>query len=193
MRRGRYEAARTSLERAIALEPGYAKAYVALGTLDMEQGRPAEAAAAFRRAVALNPRDAQTYAQFALLAQRAGDVKTAEGAYREALRYDPDNPEIHNHLGALYLDRRNWSHALDQFTAAIRGDPGHMEAAFNRAVALYRLGRVDEAAAAIQALLPRLPLDPEFDPYRRAAQAILRAGGTGADPPARRNPGELAQ
>jgi tetratricopeptide (TPR) repeat protein len=95
------------------------------------------------------------------------------------LRYDPGNPDVHHALGMLYLDRRRWAEAFDQFTAAVRGDPNSLEAAYNRAVALYRLGRLAEARAAVGALLPRIPPGPKFESYRRAAEAILRAGADG--------------
>jgi len=179
LRRARYQESRASFQQAIALNPGYAKAYRALGTLEMESGHPEAAVAAFKHAVALNPQDAMTYAQFGLLAQRAGNAETAEGAYRAALRYDPGNPDVHHALGMLYLDRRRWAEAFDQFTAAVRGDPNSLEAAYNRAVALYRLGRLAEARAAVGALLPRIPPGPKFESYRRAAEAILRAGADG--------------
>ncbi len=179
MRRAQYQESRTFFQQAIALNPGYAKAYRALGTLEMESGHPEAAVAAFKQAVVLNPRDAMTYAQFGLLAQRAGRSETAEGAYRAALRYDPDNPEVHNALGMLYLDRQRWAEAFEQFTAAVRGNPNSLEAAYNQAVALYRLGRLADARAAVGALLPRIPPGPKFESYRRAAQAMLRAEVTG--------------
>ncbi len=178
MRRAQYQESRASFQKAIALNPGYAKAYRALGTLEMESGHPEAAVAAFKQAVALNPKDAMTYAQFGLLAQRAGNTETAEGAYRAALRYDPENPDVHNALGMLYLDRQRWIEALDQFSAAVRGNPNSLEAAYNRAVALYRLGRVTEARAAVGAFLPRIPPGQKFESYRRAAQAMLRAETT---------------
>ncbi|MEW6684508.1 MAG: tetratricopeptide repeat protein [Nitrospirota bacterium] len=178
LRQGRYQEGRASLQQALALDPAYAKAYRALGTLEIESGNLQAGVEAFQRAAAINPGDAATYAEFGRLAQRAGHGALAERAFQEALRHAPDHVAVRNALGTLYLDQRRWEEALAQFTVASQRDPTSLEAVYNRAVALYRLGRFSEARGAITPVLTRIPPGEEFDSYRRVAQAILRAGET---------------
>jgi tetratricopeptide (TPR) repeat protein len=176
LRQARHAESRTFLQNAISRNPGYAKAYRALGTLEMAAGRPEAAAAALKKAVALNPGDATTYAEIGRLAQRAGSPEMAEAYYREALRHDPSNSDVLNALGVLYLDHRRLGDALDQFAAALQTDPGYLEAAYNRAVTLFRLGRREEAREAAERLLPQIPAGQQYESFRRTAQAILGNG-----------------
>jgi tetratricopeptide (TPR) repeat protein len=80
----------------------------------------------------------------------------------------------------LYLDRGRLSEALDHLTVALKEEPDYLDAAYNRAVALQRLGRVGEAEDVLSDLRPRLRSDPRFDEPRRAADASLGDGVIGA-------------
>lgn len=176
LRRERYDDARGYFLQTADVAPGYTEAYHILGTEALKHRRFDEARAAFQRAVALHPADAKAHAQLGLIAQRTGDDVTAETEYLTALRDDPGNREVLNNVGEIYLRRRDWARALDVLTAALDRDPGFLEAAYNRGVALAGLGRRDEAQDALRAVLPRLPSDPTFEPYRQGI-AYLLAGG----------------
>lgn len=184
LRQGRYPEARASFQQALSLDPSYGKAYRALGTLEIESGNQQAGVAAFQRAAAINPRDPTTYAEFGHLAQRAGHAALAEQAFQEALRHAPNRVDVRNALGMLYLDQQRWEEALTQFTMASHSDPTSIEAAYNRAVALFRLGRFAEARVVIATVLTRIPPGEQFDSYRRAAQSILRMGETAGPLPA---------
>ena len=176
LRRERYDEARAWLLRTIAVAPDYPGTHYVLGEVERKQGRAEAAEAAFRRAVELNPRDAKSHERLGLLAQQAGNDAAAEGAYLDALRYNPDSAVARNNLGTIYLKRRDWPRALEQFTIAVRRDPTDVDVALNRVVALDALGRTEDARAAAKVLLRDLPADARFDAHRRAAETILREG-----------------
>ncbi len=176
LRRERYDDARGYFLQTADIAPGYTEAYHILGTEAIKRLRFDEARAAFERAVALNPTDAKAHAQLGLIALRTGDDATAETQYLTALRDDPGNRDTLNNLGELYLRRRDWARALDYLTAALDRDPEFLDAAYNRGVALVGLGRRDEAQTVFRAVLPRLPSDPTFDPYRRGISYLLAGG-----------------
>jgi len=176
LRRDRYDDARALFLRAAALAPESTDAYDILGAEALKRKRWDDARAAFRQVAALNPRDAKAHLNLGRLALQAGDASAAESSYRAALRADPGNAKALNDLGAMYLQRRDWSLALEPLTAALQRDPESIEASYNRAVVLVGLGRRDEARAALQDVLARLPPDPTFDPYRRGVQYLLDGG-----------------
>jgi Tfp pilus assembly protein PilF len=178
LRREHADEARAWFRRALALAPRSWEAHYALGEAEMAGGRLEDAATAFGQAVALNPRDAKAHARLGVLAQQVGDDASAEAAYLTALRDDPDNPEVLNNLGAIYLGRREWARALDLLTTAVRRDPDYVDAAYNRALALDALGRTAEARTALLGVLDRLPVEPRFEPRRRAVLALLNEGGS---------------
>jgi tetratricopeptide (TPR) repeat protein len=89
----------------------------------------------------------------------------------------PSNARAHLALGsALALEDRN-GEAAEQFTAALRIDPGDFEARRNLGLALYHLGRVDEALAEYRGIVPPTPDSAplHFD----IALALDQAGRTG--------------
>jgi Flp pilus assembly protein TadD len=172
-RRGQDDEAVAWLTKTASLAPDYAKTYRMLGVLAIRQGRDADARSSLRRALALDPRDATAMAHLGLVAQRAGDDAAAERWFLDAIALDPAQPLARNNLGTLYLARRRWAEALDQFSALLVHAPNDYDAALNRSVALDALGRKAEARAAIQALLARLPADPRYDQHRRSASFIL--------------------
>lgn len=174
MLRGEYERAETEYQTVQARSPGYPRVYYNMGLLALRRGRFEEAKAAFQRVIALNPVDDGAYAHLGILAWRAGDNVSAEAAFRSALRINPTQREALNNLAALYLGRREWSQALDLVTAALQRDPGALEAAYNRGLALAGLGRRAEAEAVLREVRERLPRDEKFDRYRTGIDDVLR-------------------
>jgi tetratricopeptide (TPR) repeat protein len=172
-RREQYDFARVLFVKSASLAPDYAKTYRMLGIIALKQHRDEDGAQFLQRALTLDPRDATATANLGLAAQRAGDNAAAHGLYRDAIALDPAQPLARNNLGTLYLQRRQWGDALEQFSALVAAAPDDYDAALNRAVALHEMGRKDEARGAFEALLASLPPDPKFDMHRRAAELIL--------------------
>jgi TolA-binding protein len=95
-------------------------------------------------------------------ARLEGDRPLAMARYRELLASWPATPEAqqtHATLGRMLLDRGNPSAALEQLDAYLAGGDGTLreEVLSARALALMRLGRVDDEARAWQTLLDHYP------------------------------------
>jgi spermidine synthase len=86
---GDVDGARTSVHRAIELDPNYADAYNLLGAIHGTTGNIGEAREAFRTSLRLDPRDAVTYINLAQLEIAAGQRDTAADLFAEALSLDP--------------------------------------------------------------------------------------------------------
>jgi tetratricopeptide (TPR) repeat protein len=79
--------------------------------------------------------------------ERNLDYRNEISIWSDTVRRRPSNPRAHIALGsALALEDRN-AEAAEQFSAALRIDPGDFQARRNLGLALYHLGRVDEALA----------------------------------------------
>lgn len=78
-------------------------------------------------------------------------------AYEEALRLQPDPRTAYN-LGVTAGQAEMWGRAIAAYDQALALAPDHREAAYNRAVALMRAGRLEEADVAFTAYRE---LDPE--------------------------------
>ena len=147
----------SSARQALTAEPddALAHALLALGLSHLEQSK--EAVDAGRRAVALAPE--LSFAHYALgwaLLERA-EVSAAERSAREALRLDPDS---HGYalLAQIHVRRKHWAEAIKAAEKGLQIEPEHPGCANLRALSLGALGRSDEAAAVMTAVLA---LDPD--------------------------------
>jgi Flp pilus assembly protein TadD len=173
VRREQYDAAREWFLAAATRAPNSPKVFRMLGLTAIQQNRHDEAAMFLRRAAMLNPRDAAVLAGLGLIAQQAGDAAAAVRLYTEALVLDPGQPMARGNLGTWYLKQRQWSDALEHFTALLDRVPDDHDAALKAALALSALGRQEEARALLNRLLTRLPPDPGSDAIRQGAVLIL--------------------
>jgi tetratricopeptide (TPR) repeat protein len=176
MEAGDLDRAEAEFRGLLAEAPGYPRASYNLGLIALRRGRSDEAAAAFRQVLAV-AESSGARAHLGILALRAGDLEEATRQFDEALRIDPHQQESLVNRSSIALSRGAWSDALDLADRALAGDPGILEAAYNRAVALAALGRREEAAASLQAVRERLPPGAAFDPFRSGIDRLL-AGET---------------
>lgn len=125
---------------------------------------------AFQRAIAADPAYAPAYASLAEAHQQlsvwtevppSSALPPALEAVRHALRLDPDLPDAHASLGlinATYL--WNWAEAERSFRRALELNPGCSPAGQWYGEFLAAMGRVDDAAAVIDAALVHDPISP---------------------------------
>jgi class 3 adenylate cyclase/TolB-like protein/cytochrome c-type biogenesis protein CcmH/NrfG len=156
------EAAIGLLDRAIALDPGLARAWVALSHARREsESFAADPAAAARaaldaanRAVALDPGDAEAHAALGAVLGDANQFAQAKAELDAALRLAPNDADIltrYSDWGATFGDPARGAAMADR---AIRLDPGYTPAAAAIfAYAYFAAGRHADALA----LLERLP------------------------------------
>lgn len=96
-----------------------------------------------------------------------GRVADARERYLAALTLDPAYDEPHANLGLLYRRKGWYEKALEQYGQALELRPTNPTVWFNRAVALQKLGRVDEAVSSLETAAK---LAPKYrPPVRRLA------------------------
>jgi Flp pilus assembly protein TadD len=132
-REGDLDAGERLLLEAVALEPGYARAWHALGLVRLAQDQPAEAADLLARAVELSPRDATLRSRHAAALARASRPADARAQWLEALRIDPRRHDVHAQLGELALVEGHATSARDHLRAAVQGEPRSLAARNNLA------------------------------------------------------------
>jgi Flp pilus assembly protein TadD len=106
--------------------PGNAQAYALLGVSLDEQHRYTEAHRALLRAISLNPSWAPFHNNLAVSYLHAGDAVAATAEFRKVLRLDPNNRVAVLNLATYYIEKRDFSRALEYLKAAkadSSGDP----------------------------------------------------------------------
>jgi tetratricopeptide (TPR) repeat protein len=166
------------LERAVALEPGDADAFVSLGHAYEAAGRAEEALLALRHAVDLAPGSGAVYLDVGRLARRLGRREESEEMlalyrrFREAQRQleglrstiaaRPGDPAVRLTLADYYFCARDFARAASEYERALSLDAGALPPVARRAararlaLAYERLARREDATSQL-ALLGKTP------------------------------------
>lgn len=95
--------------------------------------------------------------------------KEAEDLYIKAASEDPENHKIFNRLGAIYMEQKNYSDAVEAFRAAVKIDAGIASRHYNLAVALMAKG---DQISAKKSLHTALDLEPTNVKYRHTLEDL---------------------
>ena len=145
------------LNRAIELQPSMASLRHDLGVALMAAGQLKQAAAAFNAALALDPRLPSAHFYIGQILETLGRQDKAIPAFEAAVALAPDVIAAQMRLGSFYLDRRMYAKSEAAFRAAAAAGKGTVTAAIAEAGALEASGAIDEAVAAIRALVDSYP------------------------------------
>lgn len=154
-RRGDLPAAAESLERALAVNPQYSEAALALLHIYEQQGqheRSRRLSEALHGTVGTGRVDGVTAGKLANLQaalgdayREAGEPREAVEAYRKALDRCPRFHDIRQRLGIALREAGLPDRAMAEFRRVLRANPDYVEARVQLGVTLYSLGRTAEA------------------------------------------------
>lgn len=144
--------AETSLRRAVELDPSNAFAHLELGHVLSQLGQQEEARLLVRRARELDPLFPMSYALSAQVAFQSRDFAQAQEFARQSIAMDPQFWIGYLQLGQALEQLNDFPGALSALEQAIRYADGNSKPAALRAYVLARMGRSDEASAALAEL-----------------------------------------
>lgn len=128
----------------------------------------------FRDQTITAPNSAKAHMNYGMALSAAKDHVGAAVQFQRAVEIHPQHERAHFHLGnALYLSGTDVPRAATEFRAAIRNDPTFIDPRINLCYALLRLGKIDEARAAVEEarrLAPNHRAFADLDNQLRAAQ-----------------------
>ncbi len=154
------ERAFAAVERALALEPGLAEAYLARGYLLWTRSNhfPHERAVQdFRRALSLNPSLAEARHFLANVYNHIGLLEKAAEEIQKAVALDPGNTGARFRVGVNLLYQGKYEESLVAIRDSRRFFPSGW--GFQTSFALFQLGRKQEAAQRVEASLKEYPRD----------------------------------
>jgi Flp pilus assembly protein TadD len=155
---GKYEEAASEFELANRLDPNRQYGAAGLGVLYTEMRQPDLASAVLRERLKKSPGDSTlNYLLAQALVQEGVEPGTAKfsetlEALIAATRAQPAFAKAHSLLGKLYVSAENYPKAVEELRLAAKYDATDRMARSQLAIALRRLGRDEEAAAAIAEL-----------------------------------------
>ena len=174
------EAAITTLQRAIQLDPTQAAPHLNMAlVLEQQSGRLNEAAEQYREALAAKPDMPKTQVALAELLARLGQPEKSEQAFRSALRLDPDQADAYFGLARTLRSERRSDEAALYLQEAARMEQRKPEAA--QAVELsnegLQMASRGDPAGAIRVLRQAVALRPDYGVAQYNLGLILADAG----------------
>ncbi len=156
-------------EKALALDPDNAEAYLRLGNVQRARGDAPGAIASFQEAI---ERDggAQAYNNLGVVYQEQGQLDRAADLFARAAALEPDGDYFSN-LGSVRLAQGREGEAKRHYERAIAANPDSAEAHHNLGVLLQGQGQLALAAEHFEHAVRLRPRDPRV----RRALLELRA------------------
>ena len=161
-------------QRALAADPGNARACLAAGIALRLGGRPAESREALARAQQLDPRDHAAPYEAGLLAQQSGELDAALASFERSAQLRPDFVAAPFAAGIVHAERKDWPRAAAQFRRVLELRPGEPLALLHLALVLERHG---DHAGAEATFRQALSMHPQHAGLARAFGQYCAARG----------------
>lgn len=144
---------------ALAIDPGYARAWAALagaysmlvyeGTMSREEGLEKQGASA-RKAVALDANLAVGHARLAQYYWDTGDRKTSYRIFDRAIELDPDEPLVLNFAAGIAMRNGDIEGAIEKYRRIIARDPRSASDRANLGVYLLAADKFEQAKSELE-------------------------------------------
>ncbi len=150
-------------QKAISLDNTNEAAYSVLSWLYSTKKQYEKAITESERAVSLNPNSAESYMRLGLILAYAGRAEEGIPYMQKALRLNPfPSPNYFSNLAIIYCESGHYEKAIEAAKRALQSEPNGPIPNVTLAIAYIRLGREEEARAAVAEILrinPKWSLD----------------------------------
>jgi tetratricopeptide (TPR) repeat protein len=154
---GQADEAISHLQRALEIEPGFAKAHYNLAGILRDRGQVDEAAIHFQRALEIQPEYSMAHYNLGEILRQKGRLDEAVVHFRRAVEIHPEYADAQNALGVTLLRKGQVDEAIIHLQKALELRPGRAEDHNNLAGVLWQQGRVAEAITHYQKALALRP------------------------------------
>ena len=155
---GEFNIAINLLEELVYVNPKLLLPAQKLANLYIRTNNPAKAKEIYDKFLLKNKMTAESMHQYAVISSNLCDTETAEKMLKKAIRMNPDFAKAHKDLGIIYLNKRLFDYAEDEFKTALKLAPNDFEIIFEYGNFLYSISRNQDAEAYYQ---EALDIEPE--------------------------------
>jgi predicted O-linked N-acetylglucosamine transferase (SPINDLY family) len=146
----KFDKAHDLITQALTIDGTSSEALNNLGNVLRAQGKPEEAVLSYKRATQMNPNNAGALSNLAIALMDQKKHTEAIAVLENALALDPHMVEAHFNLGNAYSRMHQPEKAIAEYRAAIQIAPSLYPPYVNLGSLLSELGRLSEAADALQ-------------------------------------------
>ena len=134
---GKFDEARSALERAVELRPDEVKPRVNLASLLSDMGQHLDAIAQCEKAIELDPKAVAAHVNLGVARQSRFELEAAKACFRRVLELDPDNVNALENLGGALMSEGRHAEAEMLLRRVIEIEPSLSEAHSNLLFALH--------------------------------------------------------
>ncbi len=156
-RAGKLDTAQAICSKLVAQYPDYAAALHSLGLILADRGQHQEAIAFLTRAAMHNPDNWSVHTALGVAYLSLEATEAAEQSLERARALGPNEAATYATLGELRRDQQDYERAVAAFERASTLEPGLATAYTGLGLALIHLGRLPEAAKALEKSLALAP------------------------------------
>ena len=153
-----YEAAISSYDQAIKIQPDYHYAWYGRGIALRKLGRLEEAISSYDQAIKIQPDDHEAWYGRGIALRKLGRLEEAISSYDQAIKIQPDDHEAWYGRGIALANLGRLKEAISSYDQAIKIQPDDHEAWYNKAGCYALHGNVDQA---IENLQQAINLNPD--------------------------------
>jgi|TARA_Y100000294_G_scaffold178106_1_gene207566 Tfp pilus assembly protein PilF len=137
-------------QKAIKVQPNYAKAYNNLGNVFKEIGEQKKAKNFYEKAINIQPNYANTHYNLGLILRELGENKKAITSYQKAIEINPDHTSSYNNLGNLFKELGEYKRAINCYQKSIQIKPDYADTHYNFGLVFQAFGEFQKAVASYQ-------------------------------------------
>jgi len=140
------------------------------GNARVSQNKLSEALEDYNQSIILAPNAPDPYLNRGTAYEGLKQYDRAIEDYQKVLELDPEDAMAYNNLGNANAGLENWESAFYYYHKATELSPNFAFASANESLALYQLGKKDEALKKMRNLVRKYPMFPDM---RAALTAVL--------------------
>lgn len=142
---GDYQTAIKMLEELVYVNPKFILPAQKLASLYIKTKQLNKAKEIYDNILLKNQISAEVLHQYAILSSSLCDTDTAEKMLKKVIRMNPEIAKAHKDLGIIYLNKRLFDYAEDEFKKAMELAPNDFEIVFEYGNYLYSVSKNKEA------------------------------------------------
>ena len=142
---GEYETAIKMLEGMVYVNPKFILPAQKLASLYIKTNQLTKAKELYDTIILKNKVSADILHQYAVLSSSLCDTETAEKMLKKVIRMEPGIAKAHKDLGIIYLNKRLFDYAEEEFKTALELAPQDFEILFEYGNYLYSMSKNTEA------------------------------------------------
>ena len=141
----RFDEALAIARRAVKARPDEAEPHNNLGLCLRHLGQIDDAITSYRKALDIAPDFADAILNLGVALVRSGQAGKAIDIYQRGIDVGVASAKLHSNLGLALIETRQLEQAIAAFDKALDLDPDHIDASFNKFIALALGGQMDLA------------------------------------------------